>query len=227
MKKNIILTVVLLIVAGALSAQDLLRPDSSRMHWLVKPPPINEILKPAPFDAFRNTDNFLKPPTSVFDTLPATWGEFKSAFLDLPLPEEFALTDRFYLNMEMGKNYPTSIWFDPENNFLSPMGAKPPYVVGGGVGISVIQTMYDKYSHEGKMRRKYASIMQQENFERQIYPKYNITLVKQITGLTSDSAAYAFMKFCDFKNDSLLQATNYDIYWMLQNCLTQFLLQRP
>ena len=229
MKKRLIFTVILLISVGVLSAQDLFRPDSSRIHWFVKPPPINEILKPAPLDAFHYPDAFLKPPMSAFDTLPATWGQFKCTFLDLSLPEEFVLTDRFYRNMEKGKDYPTPIWFNPENypstaTRLREIRENARHLVGGGgVSTSVIQALYDKYSHEGKMRRKYDSIIQQEAFERQIYTKYNTALVKQITGLTSDSAAYAFMKFCDFKNDSLLQTNNYDIYYMIHNCLTQFL----
>jgi hypothetical protein len=152
----------------------------------------------------------------------------------LPLPEEFALIERFRRNMEVGNNYPVSIWFDPEDNITSTVNRLRDLggyvgVAGGGGGLStsVIQQLYDQYSHEGKMRRKYDNIVQQDDFEQRISPKYSLALVKQITGFTSDSAAYAFMRFCDFKNDSLLQANNYDIYWMIQNCLSQFLRQRP
>jgi hypothetical protein len=204
-----------------LQAQGLLRSDSSRSHWFVKPPPINEILKPSA-DALRIGD-FQKNPFITFDTLPATWSQFKCTFLDLPLPEEFALVERFHHNMEMGKKYPPSVWYDPEENIYT----KPCIPSAGGLSTSLIQALYDQYSHEGQMRRKYDNIVKQEDFERQISSKYNIALVKQIAGFTNDSTAYAFMKFCDFKNDSLLQANNYDIYWMIQNCLSQFLLQRP
>jgi hypothetical protein len=205
-----------------LQAQSLLRSDSSRLHWFVKPPPINEILKPSA-DALRISD-LQKNPFITFDTLPATWSQFKCTFLDLPLPEEFALIERFRRNMEVGKNYPVSIWYDPEENIYT-----RPCISSGGVilSTSVIQQLYDQYSHEGKMRRKYDSIVQQDDFEQRISPKYSLALVKQIAGFTSDSTAYAFMRFCNFKNDSLLQANNYDIYWMIQNCLSQFLQQKP
>jgi hypothetical protein len=203
----------------------------------MKPPPIHETIKPPAFDAFRNIDEIQKKPQITFDTFPATWSQFKLTFLALPLPEEFALVDRFRRNMEMGEKCQNcSIWFNPEERFSTlnriqslmagyPGGKGSGGVGGDGLSTSVIQQLYDEYSREGKMLRKYNSIIQQEEFERQIYPKYNVTLVKQITGFTSDSAAYTFMRFCDFKNDSLLQANNYDIYWMIRNCLSQFLKQ--
>jgi hypothetical protein len=205
--------------AIGLRGQELLRSDSSTIRFLVKPPPINEILKPPPV---RQIDGFQR--ISLNSPFPATWSQFKSDFLALPLPEEFALIERFLKNMEMGNNYKHNcIWYDPEENIYM----RPRLAGGGGLSTSVIQALYDQYSHEGKMRRKYDSIVRQDNFERQIYPKYNVELVKQITGFSTDSAAYAFMNFCDFKNDSLQQANNYDIYLMIQNCLTQFLLERP
>jgi hypothetical protein len=234
MKRLVFISFLLLTVVG-LQGQDLMRPDSSRLRWFIKPPPINEIIKPSSFDALRNMDDFQKNPLSAFDTLPATWSQFKCRFLDLPLPEEFALVQRFRDNMEMGKKYFPPIWHEPEDhlrtvNIIREMDVHtgvPVFGNGGGLRTTVIQELYDTYSHEGKMRRKYDNLLQQDDFERQIYPKYNTELVKQITGFTSDSAAYAFMRFCDFKNDSLLQANNYDVYQMIQNCLTQFLLQRP
>jgi len=229
MKKLLFILVLLASVVG-LQAQDLLRSDSSRLYFFIKPPPINEILKPSFNDLPKNLLDVSTP-------LPATWSQFKCTFLELPLPEEFALVKRFHDNMEMGKQYPTSIWFDPEEdhlrtiNRLREMGKSVPNynAVSGGVGLStsVIQQMYDQYSHEGKMRRKYDNLIQQDDMERRLHPKYNVELVKQIAGFTSDSAAYAFMRFCDFKNDSLLQANNYDVYLMIQNCLSQFLRQKP
>jgi len=214
-----------------LRGQDLLHPDGSGGRWFMKPPPIHETLKPPAF----GIDDLQKNPVGVSAPLPATWSQFKCTFLDLPLPEEFALIERFHRNMEMGQNYPTSIWFDPEDHFrtINTVQTALAYGTGGnvvsGVGLStsVIQAMYDQYSHEGKMRRKYDSLIQQDNIEYQLQPKYNVALVKQITGFTSDSTAYAFIKFCDFKNDSLLRANNYDIYLMIQNCLAQFLRQKP
>jgi hypothetical protein len=237
MKAKLILTAVLLATFANLHAQDLLRPDSSRLRWFVKPPPIHETIKPPVIGVFRNIDEFQQNQLIVFDTFPATWNQFKLTFLALPLPEEFALIERFRRNMDMGeKCQKCSIWFNPEEHSSTlnrikslmagyPAGQGSGGVGGGGLSTSVIQQLYDEYSREGKMLRKYNSLIQQEEFERQIYPNYNVTLVKQITGFTSDSAAYTFMRFCDFKNDSLLQANNYDIYWMIQNCLSQFLLQ--
>jgi len=223
MKSKLILILFLLMTVAGLQAQDLLRPDSSRFRWQMKPPPIHEMLKPSSFDALRTMDEFQKLPLRLFDTLPATWSQFKYTFLDLPLPEEFALVERFYRNMAMGRNYNDSLWFDPEELISTSNRVRAIVGSSSGLSTSVIQRLYDKYSHEGKMQRKYDSLVRQEEFERQIYPKYNLALVKQITGFTSDSAAYSFMRFCDFKNDSLLQANNYDVYWMIQNCLTQFL----
>ena len=223
-----------MLTAFCLQAQDLLRPDSSRLRWLIMPPPIHETLKPPAFDAFRNIDDFQNITLNLIDTFPATWSQFKLTFLDLPLPEEFALVRRFHENMEMGKNYQNDfIWFNPDERFSTANKIKSlmeGYSGGAGVGsvglsTSAIQQLYDEYSHKGKMLRKYNDIIRQEEFENQIFPKYNVALVKQITGFTSDSAAYSFMRFCDFKNDSLLQANNYDIYWMIRNCLTQFLKQ--
>ncbi|MDR2971682.1 MAG: hypothetical protein LBU83_07135, partial [Bacteroidales bacterium] len=149
--KRLILILVLSMTVFGLQAQDLLRPDSSRLRWFMKPPPINEIIKPSSFTPFQDINNFKKNPWSISDTLPATWSQFKCAFLDLPLPEEFALVERFYRNMEMGKNYPTPLWYDPEEdhlrtvNILREIGG---YVGsesgGGGLSTSIIQPLYDR-----------------------------------------------------------------------------------
>ncbi|MCL2510899.1 MAG: hypothetical protein FWF09_02485 [Bacteroidales bacterium] len=229
MKTRLIFVSILLMSVAGLRGQDLLRPDSGWERF-IKPPPIHETLKPPVY-----IDDLQKNPLDIFAPLPATWSQFKCTFLDLPLPEEFALVERFHRNIEMGKNYPASIWFDPEDHFRTvnkfknvlTYGTGGSVIPGVGLSTSVIQAMYDQYSHEGKMRRKYDSLVAQDNIEYQLYPKYNVALVKQITGFTSDSTAYAFIKFCDFKNDSLLQANNYDVYLMIQNCLSQFLRQRP
>jgi hypothetical protein len=224
MKIKLFLTSILLITALGLSAQELLRPDGNSSRLLPKPTPFNEILKPS-IDVFRNFEEVQKNPISAFDSLPSTWNAFKSTFMALPLPEEFVLIERFRRNMEMWK-LKDSIFFDPEEHFSTScrkVALQGYSSVGGGIGVSVIQRFYDEFSREGKMCRKYDSLLAQEAVERQLYPKYNVELVKQITGFTTDSAAYSFMRFCDFKNDSLLQANNYDVYMMVRSCLKQFL----
>ncbi|MDR0365198.1 MAG: hypothetical protein LBH92_09355 [Bacteroidales bacterium] len=91
---------------------------------------------------------------------------------------------------------------------------------------SIFQELYDIYSREARMKRKYDCLVAQDNTCVNVSKKYDIGLVKKVTGFSDDKTAQEFMDFCNFKSDSLLQANQYDIYNMIYDCLSQFLKER-
>ena len=76
--------------------------------------------------------------------------------------------------------------------------------------MSPVTFLYERFSKEGKSRRKLAQLYEEERFKAQIAYKYNSDLVARITGYT-DFELYEFMDFCSFKKEFLLEASDYQI----------------
>lgn len=223
---------LMLLSAGhILSAQESVVPDSLTVPHQEKPSfftaPKQLLLLPdasqITLESFKSSSEFKGVPFQEPYHFPKTWVEFKHAFMAVPLPEEFALTERLYRNMERGMAYYPPLWLSKEDIIRNNTRLDAPVsglTLSGG---SLIEALYNEFSHEGKMKRKYDSIIAQDNIRQQVSRKYDIELVKTMTGF-DDEVAQRFMKFCDFKSDSILQAKQYDVYIMIQDCLSQFIM---
>jgi hypothetical protein len=76
---------------------------------------------------------------------------------------------------------------------------------------SPISLLYDLLSHEGKSRRKYLEIKEEEPRKLKIEAKYNREIVKNITGLDGQDLK-EFMDTCKFSDDYLLTTSDYLLY---------------
>lgn len=76
--------------------------------------------------------------------------------------------------------------------------------------ISPVTALYNRLSKEGKEKRKYRQLVEQEQFEREIAYKYSPLIVSGITGY-SGMELYAFMDFCGFSNKFLEESDRYRI----------------
>ncbi len=61
-----------------------------------------------------------------------------------------------------------------------------------------------------KQRKKIRKMQREEILQDLIFEKYNLELVRQLTGLNKNEA-YKFMAYCNFKKEFLLESTEYDI----------------
>jgi hypothetical protein len=76
---------------------------------------------------------------------------------------------------------------------------------------SPISYLYDLLSHEGKSRRKYLEIKEEEPRKLKIEAKYNREIVKNITGLDGQELK-EFMDTCNFSDAYLLATSDYLLY---------------
>lgn len=79
----------------------------------------------------------------------------------------------------------------------------------GFVG-SPISALYEAFSKEGKERRKLAKLKAGDKVKEEVEERYNIDIVKQITGF-NDSTANLFIEYCNFSDEFLLKASEYYI----------------
>jgi len=76
--------------------------------------------------------------------------------------------------------------------------------LGGGVTMSPISFLYDKYSHKGKMGRLYNEMLDYEDEMERIQQKYNREIVSELTGLQGDELV-DFMMYCRFNYYDLVR----------------------
>jgi hypothetical protein len=77
--------------------------------------------------------------------------------------------------------------------------------------MSPVTALYNWLSKEGKEKRKYRELLEQEQFERDIAYKYSPLIVSGITGY-SGFELYRFMDFCSFKKKFILESDRYEIH---------------
>jgi hypothetical protein len=76
--------------------------------------------------------------------------------------------------------------------------------------MSPVTALYNWLSREGKQKRRYRQMLEQEEFERRISYKFSPLVVSGITGY-SGFRLYRFMDFCSFKQKFLEESDRYVI----------------
>jgi hypothetical protein len=66
-------------------------------------------------------------------------------------------------------------------------------------------------SADEKARLKLKKVLGQEEKQKLIHEKYNVELVKQLTGLEDEDEILSFMLFCNFDTEYLLEVNPLDL----------------
>ena len=118
-----------------------------------------------------------------------TYREFKQKVLDLELSDENKLNpqiNKIFNHVEI--EYP--LVDNPAASILSP-----------------ISLLYSAFSKEAKAVKKYLNVKERADVKE----KYNITIVKNLTGLEGLEAK-EFMDFCNFTDEYVRSVTEYELY---------------
>jgi hypothetical protein len=134
---------------------------------------------------------------------PATFQQFKQEFITLNLPDTAHKVD---LHLE---NILTFINFDLKDYERGEMK-----LIGG----SVISMLYDKFSHEGKMKRKYQAVVERERLQNIAAEIYSDSLISRATGLTKKEEIDMFREYCNLDTEFVLKATEYELYAAVIDC---------
>jgi len=86
---------------------------------------------------------------------------------------------------------------------------------GVGVGVPIL-------TPQEQERLKLKAIMATENRRNQVYQKYNPELIKKVTGIKDDDEIMAFMRFCGFTDNFILDQNQYDLVVLIARKYEEF-----
>jgi len=86
-----------------------------------------------------------------------------------------------------------------------------------------ITMLYNSFSRRGKSLRKYEELTGKDQVKAIIDKKYNPEIVRSITGFTTDEEIREFIEFCNLSTDFLKEASEYEIYCSVKECLAYYL----
>ena len=116
---------------------------------------------------------------------------FKKDIVTLELPEYYKRAE----DVQLSEWQRANAAYKDGGNILS---------LGGGVTMSPISYLYDKYSKKGKMNRLYNEMLSYEDEVERIHHKYNRDIVSELTGLQGDELL-DFMMYCRFNYYDLVR----------------------
>lgn len=130
--------------------------------------------------------------------------EFKKAFIELNVKDQ--LTVDLHLPKDL--------------QVLSTTG-------NGAISLgSPITALYNLLSKKGRAYMHYLDVIEHEDYNRQIEKKYNVLIVKNITGLTDDEETVKFMQFCKLSEEFVYKSKEYELYKAILDCYDSYLCEK-
>ncbi len=100
-----------------------------------------------------------------------------------------------------------------------------PGMVDPGLTFTVpgpITAMYDAFSKEGKSRRLFESLTNQDQRKVVAARRYNAGVVKRVTHFETDKEIQDFMIYCNLSVDFIVRSSEYDLYTAIHDCLLAY-----
>lgn len=135
------------------------------------------------------------------------WGsyeEFKRSVLALEIPETETDQLRDHLFAMSQAEIAVALKEEEVRKAMSPQPGKPL----GGISVPIL-------SKEDMQRINYAKVLEKEAEQRLINKKYNRDIIRKVTNIPEEEII-DFMGFCNFSNEYLLQASEYEIVVMIE-----------
>lgn len=89
-----------------------------------------------------------------------------------------------------------------------------------------VTALYNALSKEGKQQRKLTNHQEQQMRQTTIANRYNLAVVKRITGL-NDKQAELFMEWCKLEDNFIIESTEYELVVAMLTCLDEFNAEPP
>lgn len=125
-----------------------------------------------------------------------TYEQFKQRFLDLDLSKNKTEILRRNLQHEALAVARETDRIEKEKRMLQ-----------DGVRLASIPIL----TPEEKQRLKLKEVMTVESQKNKVYERYNPVIIKKVTGIAMDDEVLAFMVFCNFSDDYILNTSEYDL----------------
>lgn len=119
----------------------------------------------------------------------------------------------------------------PENNLAPSLNL--PFIkhhlpsegdIGGVSFMSPISFFYNTFSHKGKMAKKYRKLLANDYNNQLVRKRFTRNLVAKIVPLETVEELDAFIEFCKFDFDFLLNASEYEIIAAVQRKYAEYII---
>ena len=131
---------------------------------------------------------------SIFSVLSiSTFEEFERAFMALELPD-----DNVYVNIPLPVLNPRI----PDN---------PAFTIYVPFDLSY-------FSKKARDLRKYRAMLEKDEKQQAIYARYNPGVVEKVTGISNEKEVEVLMEYCDFSDEFIKNAIDYDLYVAIIQC---------
>lgn len=106
-----------------------------------------------------------------------------------------------------------------------PPSSSTPGLANPGLTLTIpgpITALYDAFSKEGKSKRKYETLVNQDQKKVVAARRYNVEVVRQVTSFNTDKEIQDFMLFCNLSVDFIVSSTEYNLYKAINDCLLAY-----
>jgi hypothetical protein len=100
-----------------------------------------------------------------------------------------------------------------------------PGLANPGITISIpgpISALYDAFSKEAKSKRKFESLVNQDQIKVVAARRYNAGVVQRITSFKTDKEIQDFMLYCKLSVDFIVSSSEYDLYKAIHDCFVAY-----
>ncbi len=107
----------------------------------------------------------------------------------------------------------------------NPPKANIPGMSDPGLTVTIpgpITALYDEISKEGRSKRLYQSLVNQDQKKVVAARRYNAEVVQRITSFTTDKEIQDFMLYCNLSVDFIIRSSEYELYCAIHECLLAY-----
>ena len=135
-----------------------------------------------------------------------------------PYPNDLQSLRREFLALDLPEETPLNLY--PEEVYVQgPVDA-------GMVIKGPFTALYEAVNRHAKIMRRYESLIRQDNLKLVAGKRYNLSIVRKITGLKDDKEVMEFMEYCSIDSNFVLSANDYDLFCAIKECYWRFINQR-
>jgi hypothetical protein len=131
-----------------------------------------------------------------------------------PYPEDFKALKKEFLALELPEETPIDLHLDG----LPIQGP----VETGAIIKGLITTLYEAFSLHGKIMRQYKFLSGQDKLKLLAGKKYNVSIVKKVTGLKEEQEIIRFIEYCKLEPEFIVSLHEYDLYCEISHCFERF-----
>jgi hypothetical protein len=139
-------------------------------------------------------------------------------FVIRPYPKDYPTLKREFLVLELPDEQKIDMHLE-EVLIQGPVDA-------GMVIKGPFTALYEAVSRHAKIMRQYEALIKQDKQKLVAGKRYNVAIIKKITGLKEDQDIFRFIEYCNLEPEFILRVNDYDLYCAVKECYRRFKIQK-